>query len=64
MCIKCLISREVIFGIKSLPSSLEESLEVMKNDSNYLKICFHSELIETYRMLKEEEITQVGKDGI
>jgi len=55
-------SKRNSLGIKSLPSSLEESLEVMKSDSNYLKICFHSELIETYRMLKEEEIIQVGKD--
>jgi glutamine synthetase len=55
-------SKRNSLGIKSLPSSLEESLQVLGSDSNYLKTCFHSELIETYTMIKEEEIIQVGKD--
>jgi glutamine synthetase len=49
-------------GIKSLPASLEESLEALKSDSNYLKICFPHELIDTYIMLKEEEIEYIEKD--
>jgi glutamine synthetase len=49
-------------GIKSLPTSLEESLEALKSDSDYLKICFPNELIDTYLMLKEEEIAYIGKD--
>jgi glutamine synthetase len=55
-------SKRNSLGIKSLPASLEESLQVLRSDSNYLKTCFHSQLIETYTMLKEEEIIQVGKD--
>jgi glutamine synthetase len=54
-------SKRNSLGIKSLPRSLKESLEELKSDSNYL-MCFHGELIETYMMLKEEEIIQVGKD--
>jgi glutamine synthetase len=49
-------------GIKSLPSSLEESLMALKSDLNYLKVCFQTELIETYIKLKEEEIREIGKD--
>lgn len=49
-------------GIKSLPASLEESLDALKSDLDYLKICFHNDLIDTYLMLKEEEIAQIGKD--
>ena len=47
-------------AIKSLPGSLEESLEALKNDSEYLKICFNNELIDTYMALKQEEITEAG----
>ena len=43
-------------GIKSLPASLEEALESLKSDSNYLKRCFHDELLETYIVLKYEEL--------
>lgn len=43
------------FGIKSLPSKLEESLEALKSDSEYLDVCFHNDLIDTYHLLKEEE---------
>ena len=49
-------------GIKSLPSSLEDSLTALNNDLDYLKTCFHTELIETYIRLKEEEISEIGKD--
>ena len=49
-------------GIKSLPSSLEESLTALNNDLDYLQMCFHTELIETYIRLKEEEIIELGKD--
>jgi glutamine synthetase len=45
-------------GIKSLPRSLGESLEVLKSDSDYLDVCFDNELIETYNMLKQQEIVQ------
>ena len=51
------------FGIKSLPSKLEESLDALKSDSKYLDVCFHSDLIDTYLVLKEEEISQIGKDS-
>ena len=40
-----------------------ESLEALKSDSGYLKTWFHSELLETYFMLKHDEITEdEGKD--
>lgn len=55
-------SKRNSLGIKSLPSSLEESLEALKSDSDYLKICFHNELIESHIRIKQEEITQVGND--
>ena len=55
-------SRRKSLGIKSLPSSLEESLTVLNKDLDYLKTCFHTELIETYIRLKEEEINEIGKD--
>ena len=48
-------------GIKSLPSSLEKSLSALKSDSNFRKVCFQAELLETYHTLKEEEIRRVGK---
>jgi glutamine synthetase len=49
-------------GIRSLPTSLEESLVALKSDLNYLEVCFKMELIETYIRLKEEEIKEIGKD--
>jgi len=52
------------FGIKSLPTNLEESLGALKSDSEYLDICFRNDLIDTYLMLKEEEIVQIGKDSM
>ena len=47
-------------GIKSLPASLEQSLEELISDSAYLKPYFHSQLIDTYLMLKENEIAEAG----
>lgn len=49
------------FGIKSLPSNQDESLDALKSDSEYLKVCFRNDLIDTYLMLKEEEVLQIGK---
>ena len=51
------------FGIKSLPSKLEESLYALKSDSEYLNVCFRNDLIETYLMLKEGEIAQIGNSN-
>jgi glutamine synthetase len=48
-------------GIKSLPGSLGEALEALKSDSEYLNACFHPDLLETYMMLKQEEISEVGE---
>jgi glutamine synthetase len=42
-------------GIKSLPGSLTEALKELECDIEYLKLFFHSELLETYSTLKEEE---------
>jgi glutamine synthetase len=55
-------SKRNCLGIKSLPSNLGESLEALKSDADYLRICFDNELIETYSMLKEEEMIQIGDD--
>jgi glutamine synthetase len=55
-------SKRKSLGIRSLPKSLSESLEALKNDSDYLSVCFDNELIETYNMLKQQEITQIGND--
>jgi glutamine synthetase len=55
-------SKRKSLGIKSLPRSLDESLEVLKNDLDYLDVCFDNELIETYNTLKQQEIVQIGND--
>ncbi|MDR4512476.1 MAG: type I glutamate--ammonia ligase [Nitrososphaeraceae archaeon] len=49
-------------GIKTLPSSLEEALNSLKSDSEYLEISFNKELISTYIDLKFQEIAEVGDD--
>jgi glutamine synthetase len=49
-------------GIKSLPCNLEDALASLKSDSDYLKICFHKELIETHLILKEEELRKIGEN--
>jgi glutamine synthetase len=46
-------------GIKSLPGTLTEALEGLKCDSEYLKLFFSSDLLETYSMLKKEEVEEV-----
>ena len=50
------------FGVKVLPSSLEEGLSALKTDSSFLNICFHSDLISTYLDLKEKEILELADD--
>lgn len=45
-------------GIKSLPGSLEESIQALKSDQSYLKPCFNDELVETHIMLKQSEIAE------
>ncbi|MGC1931148.1 MAG: type I glutamate--ammonia ligase [Candidatus Nitrosopolaris sp.] len=57
-------SKRNSLGIKSLPGSLGESLEALKSDSDYLKKCFPDELLETYIMLKYEEVAIVGGKSI
>jgi glutamine synthetase len=49
------------FGIRSLPCSLQESLEALKSDRDYLKICFRGDLLETYAALKHEEVAYAGR---
>ena len=48
-------------GIKSLPSSLDESLRALESDNEYLKPCFGGDLLETYIELKQQEISYAGK---
>ena len=45
-------------GIKSLPHSLKESLQALKSDLNYLRLCFPPELLETYFTIKQDEINE------
>jgi len=47
--------------IRSLPSNLQESIEALKSDRDYLKPCFESDLIETHIALKQEEIAYAGR---
>jgi len=44
-------------GIKSLPGSLQESIDALKADREYLNPCFQGDLLETFIALKKEEIT-------
>ena len=44
-------------GIKSLPGSLQESIDALKSDHEYLNPCFQGDLLETFIALKKEEIT-------
>ena len=57
-------SKRSSLGIKSLPGSLEESLEALKSDSDYLKKYFPDELLETFVMLKYEEVALVRDKSI
>jgi len=47
-------------GIKSLPGSLQESLDALKNDQEYLMPCFQGDLLETYIALKQDEVAYAG----
>jgi glutamine synthetase len=47
-------------GIKSLPGSLQESIDALNADHDYLNPCFQGDLLETFIALKEEEITYAG----
>lgn len=49
-------------GINVLPGSLDESLSSLKTDSNFLKLCFHQDLIDTYIDIKNREISELGRD--
>ena len=46
-------------GIKSLPGTLTDALEELKCDSKYLELFFNSDLLETYLMLKKEEVEEI-----
>jgi glutamine synthetase len=46
-------------GIKSLPGTLTDALEELKCDSEYLELFFNSDLLETYLMLKKEEVEEI-----
>jgi len=48
-------------GIRSLPGSLQESLDALKEDREYLRFCFQGDLLDTYIEIKQEEITYAGK---
>jgi glutamine synthetase len=47
-------------GIRSLPGSLQESPEALKNDQDYMKPCFHGDPIDIYVALKRDEIAYAG----
>ncbi len=49
-------SRKRVFGIRPLPSSLQEALAALKNDHMYLQSCFATELLQSYLALKGHEI--------
>ena len=57
-------SRRRSLGIKSLPGRLGESLEALNSDSDYLKKYFSDELLETFVMLKNEEVAMVEDKSI
>ena len=44
------------FGIKTLPRTLQDSIDALKNDNSYLKPYFDKELIDTYIQLKCNEV--------
>jgi len=54
-------SKRISLGIQPLPRTLQDSLERLKSDLDYLKICFSDELIETYLTIKEAETKKVGE---
>jgi len=54
-------SKRISLGIQPLPRTLQDSLERLKSDLDYLKTCFSDELIETYLTIKEAETKKVGE---
>jgi len=56
------LSREDMrrLGIKTLPSSLEEALEELESDNEYLKPVFPRDLLEAYIELKRAEVREVN----
>jgi len=48
-------------GIRTLPRTLEESIEALQSDQKYLKPYFSNELLETYMDLKQDEVSYVGE---
>lgn len=44
-------------GIKTLPRALDESIDALKNDQDYLKPYFCNELIDIYADLKRDEVS-------
>lgn len=53
--------RRIDLGIRSLSGSLDQSIEALRIDNEYLKPCFRGDLLETYIGLKKQEIIYVGK---
>jgi glutamine synthetase len=47
-------------GIKELPGSLEEALDELEADNEWLRPVFSRELIETYIELKREEARKIN----
>lgn len=45
-----------VLGIKTLPRALQDSIDALKNDNDFLKPYFSNEVIDTYVELKCEEI--------
>ena len=45
-----------VLGIKTLPRALQDSIDALKNDKDFLKPYFSNELLDTYVELKCEEI--------
>jgi glutamine synthetase len=44
-------------GIKTLPRALQDSIDALKNDKDFLKPYFSNELLDTYVEIKCEEIS-------
>jgi glutamine synthetase len=47
--------------IMTLPRNLEEALEELENDHDYLKPVFSKDLVESYIEIKREEIREIDK---
>src|SRR5919109_3330950 len=56
-------SKKRAFGIRPLPSNLQEALAALKNDHMYLQSCFATELLQSYLALKEHEIKEGNRKG-